>query len=303
MDGATRTPEILRIAPGSTHDLTLMTVGPCCRGTLSLFDLAFCQVRREADQSVVRCRTLADGRELTVVSDVRSSYRPKGCSTWRHYRAVGHTRQRMWDGCRILLLVLGTGIACSRVNHAASPAARAPYEPIAQHYDDGNSWCLLLYRTGDEWMENEENAKDRYFEVARFDPPRRLSVWSECSEVDPPVLTSVDLGSTDTLSPATGLKVKMLSFLSRALLSRQDLSLLPDGWYAHGGTSVLSGRLATGEAVTYVTGGSGQVRRVFVATRQYRVDMERRVRRDEACDFDRCPLTQLNHTPRQDNAR
>jgi hypothetical protein len=34
---------------------------------------------------VRRCcafRTLADGREWTVVSEVRSSYRPKGCSAW-----------------------------------------------------------------------------------------------------------------------------------------------------------------------------------------------------------------------------
>ena len=43
MDGATRTPEILRIVPGSSHDVTLMSAGPWCRGTLFIFDLAYYQ--------------------------------------------------------------------------------------------------------------------------------------------------------------------------------------------------------------------------------------------------------------------
>ena len=43
MNGATRTPEIVRIAPGSQHDLTLMSVGPFCNGKLLLFDLAYYQ--------------------------------------------------------------------------------------------------------------------------------------------------------------------------------------------------------------------------------------------------------------------
>ena len=43
MNGATRTPEIVRIAPGSQHDLTLMSVGPFCDGKLLLFDLAYYQ--------------------------------------------------------------------------------------------------------------------------------------------------------------------------------------------------------------------------------------------------------------------
>jgi putative transposase len=43
MNGATRTPEILRIVPGSRHDVTLMTVEPSCRGALFIFDLAYYQ--------------------------------------------------------------------------------------------------------------------------------------------------------------------------------------------------------------------------------------------------------------------
>ena len=43
MNGATRTPELLRIVPGSQHDVTLLTVGPWCRGALLVFDLAYYQ--------------------------------------------------------------------------------------------------------------------------------------------------------------------------------------------------------------------------------------------------------------------
>lgn len=45
MNGASRTPEILDIAPGSAHDLRLMSVGPWCQGSLCLFDLAYFQGR------------------------------------------------------------------------------------------------------------------------------------------------------------------------------------------------------------------------------------------------------------------
>jgi len=43
MNGATRTPKIVRIVPGSTHDVTLAAVGPFCRGALFVFDLAYYQ--------------------------------------------------------------------------------------------------------------------------------------------------------------------------------------------------------------------------------------------------------------------
>lgn len=71
MNGATRTPQILRLAPGSQHDLSLMSVGPFCRGTLLLFDLAYyqgklfrkivdhgghflCRVKKDANFRIVR---------------------------------------------------------------------------------------------------------------------------------------------------------------------------------------------------------------------------------------------------------
>ena len=43
IDGASRTPEILRIVPGSKHDVTLLNVGPWCKGALLVFDLAYYQ--------------------------------------------------------------------------------------------------------------------------------------------------------------------------------------------------------------------------------------------------------------------
>jgi len=43
MDGVTRTPERVRIAPGSSHDLTLMSLEACRVGSLYVFDLAYYQ--------------------------------------------------------------------------------------------------------------------------------------------------------------------------------------------------------------------------------------------------------------------
>ena len=43
MNGTTRTPERVRIAPGSSHDLSLMTLEACCIGALYVFDLAYYQ--------------------------------------------------------------------------------------------------------------------------------------------------------------------------------------------------------------------------------------------------------------------
>lgn len=41
IDGATRTPQIVRIAPGSSHDVSLLEPGPWCRDALLLVDLAY----------------------------------------------------------------------------------------------------------------------------------------------------------------------------------------------------------------------------------------------------------------------
>jgi hypothetical protein len=43
IDAITRTPRRVRIAPGSSHDLTLMTLDACCIGSLYVFDLAYYQ--------------------------------------------------------------------------------------------------------------------------------------------------------------------------------------------------------------------------------------------------------------------
>jgi len=46
IDGASRTPEILRIVPGSKHDVTLLDVGPWCKNALLVFGLAYYQGKR-----------------------------------------------------------------------------------------------------------------------------------------------------------------------------------------------------------------------------------------------------------------
>ena len=43
IDGAHRTPEQIQIVPGARHDLNLLAVGPWCRSSLLLFDLAYYQ--------------------------------------------------------------------------------------------------------------------------------------------------------------------------------------------------------------------------------------------------------------------
>jgi hypothetical protein len=43
IDAVTRTPRHVRVAPGSSHDLTLMTLDACCIGSLYVFDLAYYQ--------------------------------------------------------------------------------------------------------------------------------------------------------------------------------------------------------------------------------------------------------------------
>lgn len=73
MNGATRTPEILRIAPGSQHDLSLISVGEFCRGTLLIFDLAYYQgklFRKIIDHGGhFLCRVKKDANFRVVAAD------------------------------------------------------------------------------------------------------------------------------------------------------------------------------------------------------------------------------------------
>lgn len=114
MNGTTRTPDHVEIAPGSTHDLTLMSVEACCIGSLYVFDLAYyqgklfcrivergghflCRVKKDANFRIVAAKdarwvgcshktVLAQmrGRSFDVWIDYKYRHIPERDWTWRH---------------------------------------------------------------------------------------------------------------------------------------------------------------------------------------------------------------------------
>jgi len=72
IDGATRTPEILSVVPGSKHDVTLLNVGPWCKDALLVFDLAYYQgklFRQILDQGGhFLCRVKKDANFVILVA-------------------------------------------------------------------------------------------------------------------------------------------------------------------------------------------------------------------------------------------
>lgn len=115
-NGATRTPEIIHLAPGSRHDVTLMTVDDDSRGTLHIFDLAYyqgklfqrildagghflCRVKKDANFEIVGAsraqwlgrkhrevlRTMT-GKSFEVEVDYAYRHIPERDWTWRHMR-------------------------------------------------------------------------------------------------------------------------------------------------------------------------------------------------------------------------
>jgi len=114
IDGATRTPERVHVAPGSTHDLSLMTLDACCIGSLYVFDLAYyqgklfhrimersghflCRVKKDANFRIVAAAEprwigrkhksiLAEmrGRSFDVWVDYEYRHIPERDWTWRH---------------------------------------------------------------------------------------------------------------------------------------------------------------------------------------------------------------------------
>jgi hypothetical protein len=98
------------------HVAVAAAICPFCAAPLPRADrLAWHQARRTEDHSVQRCRTLEDGRELTVVSEVRSSYRPKGCLTWEGMHSMGrHTAKREPLGSNQAMRECSQGGTCRR---------------------------------------------------------------------------------------------------------------------------------------------------------------------------------------------
>ena len=116
IDGASRTPELLRIVPGSKHDVTLLGVGSWCKGALLIFDLAYyqgklfrrilehggyflCRAKKDANFVIVSANdprwvgrkhkeivSKAKGRSFDVEIDYSYRHIPERDWTFRHLR-------------------------------------------------------------------------------------------------------------------------------------------------------------------------------------------------------------------------
>ena len=121
IDGATRTPQIVRIVPGSRHDASLLEPGPWCRDSLLLADLAYYDgklfQRILAHGGHFLCRVKSDANFLICgASDpswvgrrhralvAASSGRSFDVQIEHVYR---HTRDRDWTKRRLQLRLIG----------------------------------------------------------------------------------------------------------------------------------------------------------------------------------------------------
>ncbi len=114
MNGTTRTPDHVQIAPGSAHGLTLMKVEACCIGSLYVFDLAYyqgklfrrivergghflCRVKKDANFRIVAAEDARwvglshrsvlgqmRGHSFDVWIDYKYRHIPERDWTWRH---------------------------------------------------------------------------------------------------------------------------------------------------------------------------------------------------------------------------
>ncbi len=87
IDGAHRTPERLQIVPGARHDLNLLSVGPWCRHSLLIFDLAYYQsklFRKIVDHGgTFLCRVKKDAkfRHRCTCTRPAATCRPRSASS------------------------------------------------------------------------------------------------------------------------------------------------------------------------------------------------------------------------------
>lgn len=120
MNGTTRTPESVRLAPGSTHDLSLMRLEACI-GSLYVFDLAYyqgklfrqildhgahflCRVKKDANFRIVDA-----GDSRWVGRDHKSftaEMRGRSFDIWIDYR-YRHIAERDWTFRHIELRLIG----------------------------------------------------------------------------------------------------------------------------------------------------------------------------------------------------
>ena len=151
IDGATRTPERVHVAPGSTHDLSMMTVDACCIGSLYVFDLAYyqgklfqrimergghflCRVKKDANFRIVAAaETRWVGRKhKSIVAEMRG----RSFDVWVDYE-YRHIPERDWTWRHLELRLIGVwsdDLRRHRLYLTSAPVFALPAEIAADVY-------------------------------------------------------------------------------------------------------------------------------------------------------------------------
>jgi IS4 transposase len=115
IDAVTRTPRHVRIAPGSSHDLSLMTLDACCIGSLYVFDLAYyqgklfhqiiergghflCRVKKDANFEIIAADdpTWVGRRHKDLLQEMRDrSFEAEIAYVYRHLPERDWTKRRL----------------------------------------------------------------------------------------------------------------------------------------------------------------------------------------------------------------
>ena len=151
MNGTTRTPDHVQIAPGSTHDLTLMRLEACSIGSLYVFDLAYYQgklFRRiiEAGGHFL-CRVKKDANFLIVAADdarwvgrshktVIAQMRGRSFDVWIDYK-YRHIPERDWTWRHLelrLVAVWNEDLKRHRLYLTSAPVFALPAAVAAEVY-------------------------------------------------------------------------------------------------------------------------------------------------------------------------
>jgi putative transposase len=151
MNGTTRTPESVRVAPGSSHDLSLMTLEGCCIGSLYVFDLAYYQgklFRRIIERGGhFLCRVKKDANFRIVAADdprwvgrrhrnILSEMRGRSFEVWIDY-AYRHLPERDWTWRRLelrLIAVWDPELQRHRLYLTSAPRFALPVDVAAEVY-------------------------------------------------------------------------------------------------------------------------------------------------------------------------
>jgi len=151
MNGTTRTPERVRFAPGSSHDLSLMTVEACCIGSLYIFDLAYYQGKL-FDRIMERggnflCRVKKDANFRIIAADnprwvgrrhksILAEMRGRSFDVWVDY-AYRHIPERDWTWWSLELRLIGIWsdeLRRHRLYLTSAPVFALPADVVAEVY-------------------------------------------------------------------------------------------------------------------------------------------------------------------------